>query len=80
MDPIYESYVLAGGASVLPPRAVEVEPELPAWSPSELEGVSAEIEVNPSSGLTPPDDPLSGVLGLLVGLFLSWLKGRIGRR
>lgn len=76
-----DSYVLTGGATVLPPKGVPLEPELPAWSSCESQDVSAEISVPQTSGIQPPGDPLLGwIIGLFVGMLLSWLTGRFGRR
>lgn len=73
---------MVSSTQVLPPKAVPAEPELPTWSPSELEGVSIANVPKPDEGSNTPivESPFEGLLGVVVGLVLMWLKGRLGRR
>lgn len=74
--------LVGGGAQVLPPKANPVqEPDLPTWSPSESEGVSIASAPSPNVAEKPIlESPFEGVLGVIVGLVLMWLKGRLGQR
>lgn len=63
---------------VLPPKAIEVEPDLPAWSPSMFEGVADKPE--PVVVTDPVTQTITGLVGLVVGILVSFLRGRLGQR
>lgn len=73
-------FVISPGAKeVLPPKAFDVdEPALPAWSPSEFEGVSVQEPVGHHTDSI--QDAACGVIGLVVGLLAAWLKSLIANR
>lgn len=63
---------------VLPPKAIEVEPDLPAWSPSEYEGVAVAPEPAPAADLM--INPLQGVIGFVVGILVFALRAYLKHR
>jgi len=67
-------------AQVLPPKGIPVEPELPVEGPvdalSTVESASTYIDHAPPRGYV--ESPFEGLIGVVIGLVLMWVKGRLG--
>lgn len=68
------TYVVKPG--LLPPKAIDLEPDLPVWSPPDDQVVVAP-ETKSEKQL--PVHPLSGALGFLFALLGLWFKNRMKR-